>query len=185
MFARALLKSIRDYQRHAGRPGLVHVLLRKYARARHLFWSVMTASDIDPRARLGANVRLPHPNGLVFHENARVGDDCMIMQQVTLGMIGAGEYPVIGNRVYIGAGAKVLGKVHVGDGARIGAMAVVLEDVPADCTAVGIPARIIRRQEREMHERGSSVPPTGMALEPHQSTTPCLISPECPAFSDG
>lgn len=146
MFSGALLSSIRDYQRHAGRPGVAHVLLRKYARARHLFWSILTASDIDPRVRLGANVRLPHPNGVIFHEDARVGDDCMIMQQVTLGMIGNGEVPVIGNRVYIGAGAKVIGRVHVGDGARIGAMAVVLEDVPAGCTAVGIPARIVTRQ---------------------------------------
>lgn len=148
MFDRALLSSIRDYQRHAGRPELVHVALRKYARARHLFWSIVTASDIDPRVLLGANLRLPHPNGVIFHEDARVGDDCMIMQQVTLGMIGHGEVPVIGNRVYIGAGAKVLGRVRVGDGARIGAMAVVLEDVPAGCTAVGIPARIVTPRQR-------------------------------------
>jgi serine O-acetyltransferase len=157
MFSRQLLASIRAYQRHVGRPGLAHVLLRKYARARHVFWSVVTASDIDPRVRLGANLRLPHPNGVIFHEHARVGDDCMIMQQVTLGMIGDGEVPVIGNRVYIGAGAKVIGRVHVGDGARIGAMAVVLEDVPAGCTAVGIPARIIRRQEQEKSARATTV----------------------------
>jgi len=145
MFAQPLLRSIRDYQRHAGRPGLLHRALCKYARARHLFWSIVTASDIDPRARIGRNLQLPHPNGVVFHEEAVVGDDCMILQQVTLGMIGAGEYPAIGDHVYIGAGAKVLGKVRVGDGARVGAMAVVLDDVPPGCTAVGIPARIIWR----------------------------------------
>jgi serine O-acetyltransferase len=69
----------------------------------------------------------------------------MIMQQVTIGMIGDGEVPMIGNGVYIGAGAKIIGKVTVGDGARIGANAVVTEDVPANCTAVGVPARVISR----------------------------------------
>jgi serine O-acetyltransferase len=88
---------------------------------------------------------LPHPNGVVIHGEARIGDDCMIMQQVTVGMIDEGEVPVIGNRVYIGAGAKIIGKLIVGDGARIGANAVVVNDVPSNATAVGIPARIIRR----------------------------------------
>jgi serine O-acetyltransferase len=142
MFSQHLLRSIRDYQRHARGESLFHRAMRKYARVRHTFWSIVTGSDIDPRAQLGSNLKLPHPNGVVFHECAVVGDDCMIMQQVTLGMIGDGEYPAIGNRVYIGAGAKVLGKVRVGDGARIGAMAVVLQDVPAGHTAVGIPARV-------------------------------------------
>ena len=67
----------------------------------------------------------------------------MIMQQVTVGMIGAGEVPTIGNGVYVGAGAKIIGKLAIGDRARIGANAVVLSDVPAGCTAVGIPARIL------------------------------------------
>jgi serine O-acetyltransferase len=140
-----LLKSIRDYQLHAGLPGHHHKLLRKYARLRHLFWTVVTASDIDPRTKFGSDLMLPHPTGVVFHGDAIIGDNCMIMQQVTIGMIGSGEYPTIGNNVYIGAGAKILGKVHIGNGARIGAQAVVLSDVPAHCTAVGIPARIIRR----------------------------------------
>jgi serine O-acetyltransferase len=112
---------------------------------RHMFWSVLTQSDIDPRARLGQRLMLPHPNGVIVHDEAIIGDDCMIMQQVTVGMIGGGEVPEIGNRVYIGAGAKIIGKVRVGDGARIGANAVVTQDVPANCTAVGIPARIIQR----------------------------------------
>jgi len=117
--------------------------MRKIARARHSFWSFITHSDIEPRATLGRRLMLPHPNGVVIHEEAIVGNDCMIMQQVTIGMIGEGEVPTIGNRVYIGAGAKIIGKVSVGDGARIGANAVVTQDVPDNCTAVGVPAKII------------------------------------------
>ena len=116
-------------------------------RARHLFWSIVTQSDIEPRATLGRRLMLPHPNGVVIHEDAIVGDDCMIMQQVTIGMIGEGEVPTLGNNIYVGAGAKIIGKVTVGDGARIGANAVVTQDVPAGCTAVGVPAKLIQRSD--------------------------------------
>ena len=104
--------------------------------------SVVTASDISPHARLGAGLKLPHPNGIVIHDDAVIGEDCMIMQQVTIGQLAEAGAPDIGAHVYIGAGAKVLGAVVVGDRARIGANAVVLADVPAGSTAVGIPARI-------------------------------------------
>lgn len=144
-YSKRLLKSIRDYKSHAERPGLIHKLLRKYARLRHLFWTVVTASDIDPRMQFEDDLMLPHPTGVVIHGDAVIGRNCMIMQQVTLGMTAEGKTPTVGNDVYIGAGAKILGNVRIGDGARIGAQAVVLSDVPAHCTAVGIPARIIRR----------------------------------------
>jgi serine O-acetyltransferase len=117
--------------------------MRKFARARYLFWSIITQSDIEPRVKFGERLMLPHPNGVVIHEDAVIGDDCMIMQQVTIGMIGEGEVPTLGNNVYVGAGAKIIGKLSVGDGARIGANAVVTKDVPAGCTAIGIPAQII------------------------------------------
>jgi serine O-acetyltransferase len=148
--SRRLLATIQAVQYHRSRNGPWHVAMRKFARARHLFWSIITQSDIDPRARLGQRLMLPHPNGVVIHEDAVIGDDCMIMQQVTIGMIGEGEVPTIGNRVYIGAGAKIIGRVTVGDGARIGANAVVTEDVPANWTAVGVPAKLIPpRSERK------------------------------------
>ena len=120
-------------------------MMRKVARLRHLIWSILTQSDIDPRATLGSRLKLPHPNGVVIHEDAIIGDDCMIMQQVTIGMIGNGEVPVLGNGIYIGAGAKIIGKVKIGDGARIGANAVVTQDVPSGFTAVGVPAKLIKR----------------------------------------
>jgi serine O-acetyltransferase len=142
-FSDRLLASIHACQHHRARRGPWHALMRKIARARHLMWSIITQSDIDPRANLGARLMLPHPNGVVIHEDAVVGDDCMIMQQVTIGMIGEGQVPRIGNHVYIGAGAKIIGRVDVGDGARIGANAVVTRDVPTHSTAVGVPAQII------------------------------------------
>jgi serine O-acetyltransferase len=144
-FSSRLLASIRAYQYHRDRAGPWHRLMRRVARIRHTFWSIVTQSDVDLQATLGSGLMLPHPNGVVIHGEARIGDDCMIMQQVTVGMIDEGEVPVIGNRVYIGAGAKIIGKLKVGDGARIGANAVVVNDVPSNATAVGIPARIIRR----------------------------------------
>ena len=142
-FSDRLLASIAAYQRHRGRNGPSHALMRKVARARHLIWSVLTQSDVHPDATLGRKLMLPHPNGVVIHEEAVIGDECMIMQQVTVGMIGEGQVPRIGNRVYIGAGAKIIGNVTVGDDARIGGNAVVTKDVPPSCTAVGVPARII------------------------------------------
>jgi serine O-acetyltransferase len=126
-----------------------HKAMRKIARARHVIWSVLTQSDIAPEATLGRRLMIPHPNGVVIHEDAVVGDDCMIMQQVTIGMIQEGAVPRLGNNVYVGAGAKIIGRVNVGDGARIGANAVVTSDVPAHCTAVGVPARLIKRTIEE------------------------------------
>lgn len=139
-----LVKSIRAYNRCKARSGLSAKLLRKYWLFRHLVLSVITSSDIDPNATIGERLMLPHPNGVIFHAGAVIGDDCMIMQQVTIGQLASDiDTPVIGSRVYIGTGAKILGKVVIGDGARIGANAVVLCDVPANWTAVGIPARLI------------------------------------------
>lgn len=147
--ADALLGSIRLYQRHSGRPGLAAKALRRLARAAHAFWSIVTASDIRPQARLGRNLRMPHPTGVVIHHDAVVGDDCILMQQVTIGQLSGPGAPVLEDGVYVGAGAKVLGAIRIGTGARIGANAVVMQDVPAHCTAVGIPARILRRAEAD------------------------------------
>ena len=145
-FSKRLLKSIESYQYHRARRGPWHGLMRKIARARHVVWSVMTQSDIAPEAKLGRGLMLPHPNGVVIHEDGVIGDDCMIMQQVTIGMIGEDCVPRLGNNVYVGAGAKIIGKVEIGDGARIGANAVVTKDVPANFTAIGIRARLLERQ---------------------------------------
>lgn len=87
---------------------------------------------------------MTHPNGIVIHPEAKIGVNCLIFQQVTIGMGTVPGLPVIGGHVDIGAGAKILGGVKIGDHAKIGANAVVLQDVPAHGTAVGIPAKIIK-----------------------------------------
>jgi serine O-acetyltransferase len=154
----ALLKSIGDYKRHKSRRGLSATIMRKVARARYLFWSVLTASDIDPNVTLGERLVLPHPNGVVVHGEAVIGDDCYISQQVTIGRLAAPDAPVIGSGVYIGCGAKVLGKIVVGDRAKIGANAVVLCDVPAGWTAVGVPARLIPPDSKDITPRAGTLP---------------------------
>lgn len=133
---RQLLASIRGYQQARSRVGrLWHVLW-------HRVWSVVTGAEIPLNTGIGGGLLIPHPNGIVIHPGATIGPNCLIFQQVTLGS-GEGGVPVIGGHVDIGAGARILGAVRIGDHARIGANAVVLVDVPAGATAVGIPARIV------------------------------------------
>lgn len=108
----------------------------------------LTGADLPPDADIGPGLHLPHPVGVVVGHGCEIGSDCTILQGVTLGERYAREgheYPVIGDNVVIGAGAKVLGRIQIGSNARIGANSVVLTDVPAGCTAVGIPAAIVRR----------------------------------------
>ena len=102
----------------------------------------MAGAEIPIHISIGGGLMMPHPNGIVIHQDARIGPNCLIFQQVTLGGSTLGA-PVLEGHVDVGAGAKILGKVVIGAHARIGANSVVLEDVPAGATAVGIPARII------------------------------------------
>jgi serine O-acetyltransferase len=104
--------------------------------------------DILPRARIGGGCVLVHALGIVVGGNSEIGEDCVLLQGVTLGEARFDEdaCPRVGDRVVMGAGAKLLGGIEVGDDALIGAGAVVLEDVPAGHIAVGVPARV--RQAR-------------------------------------
>lgn len=140
--SRALLASIRSYQRHTKSRNPLRVFERKLAVLRHLFWSVVTGADIPLDCHIEGGLLLPHPNGIVIHPKARIGPNCLIFQQVTIGARTGEMLPVIGGHVDIGAGAKILGNVRIGDHACIGANAVVLKDIPAGKTAVGIPAVI-------------------------------------------
>ena len=106
-----------------------------------------TNIEIHPAAKIGRRVFIDHGTGVVIGETAVVGDDCTIYQGVTLGGTGKDKgkrHPTLGNGVMVGAGAKVLGPINIGDNTRIAAGAVVLSDTPSDCTAVGVPARIVR-----------------------------------------
>ena len=102
--------------------------------------------DIHPAARFGSAIMLDHATGLVAGETSQVGDGCSILHGVTLGGTGKehlDRHPKIGRNVLIGAGAKILGNITVGDGARIAAGSVVLKDVHPNCTVAGIPAKPI------------------------------------------
>lgn len=107
-----------------------------------------TGIEIHPAAKLGRRLFIDHGTGVVIGETAEIGDDVTIYQGVTLGGTGKDtgkRHPTIGNHVMIGSGAKVLGPFKVGDHARIAAGAVVLDEIPPDATAVGVPARVVRR----------------------------------------
>lgn len=104
------------------------------------------AVDIHPAARIGRGIMLDHATGLVIGETAVVGDNVSILQDVTLGGTGketGDRHPKVGSYVMIGAGAKILGNIRIGDGSKIGACSVVLHDVPSHVTVVGIPARVV------------------------------------------
>jgi serine O-acetyltransferase len=104
--------------------------------------------DIHPAARMGHGIMLDHATGLVIGETAVVGNNVSILQSVTLGGTGKEEgdrHPKIGDGVLISAGAKILGNIRVGEGAKVGAGSVVLEDVPAHTTVAGVPAKVVGR----------------------------------------
>ena len=104
-----------------------------------------TGVDIHPGARLGRRLFIDHADGVVIGETTKVGTDCVLFHQVTLGGVSMSKgkrHPTLGDRVMVGAGAKVLGPIHVGSDARIAANAVVVRDVPAGCSAIGVPARV-------------------------------------------
>ncbi len=108
--------------------------------------SRMFSVDIHPAARLGKGLMLDHATGVVIGETATIGDNCSLLHGVTLGGSGkvtGDRHPKIGSGVLIGAGAKVLGSIHVGNCSRIAAGSVVLQDVPPHVTVAGIPARIV------------------------------------------
>lgn len=140
--ARSLLASLRAHARYSRSSKPVHVLIRKIQALRHLFWSVVTGADIPLGTQIGGGLLIPHPNGIVIHAQAVLGPNCLVFQQVTIGMAG-GQVPTIGGHVDIGAGAKVVGGVDIGDHARIGANALVIRNVEAYTTVVAPEARVL------------------------------------------
>src|SRR5215471_8818298 len=140
-------------------PGFHALLLHRLA---HLLWRrrwllagrfvshigrMLTGIEIHPGARIGKRLFIDHGMGVVIGETAEIGDDCTLYQGVTLGGTsltrGEKRHPTLGNNVIVSSGAQVLGPFRVGDGARVGAQAVVLSEVPDGATMVGIPARAV------------------------------------------
>ena len=174
-----LFNNIREdwqtYGRQLSRHGFWSMLLYRYGRWRYSIkptWlrvpfsfsykilkpicESLTGIELPCEATLGRRFRIDHFGGVIISGDAVFGDDCIVRNGVTVGlrhseMRGS---PVIGNRVDIGAGAKVLGPIQIGDDVAIGANAVVLKDVPSNSIAVGIPARILPRKRESANAAG-------------------------------
>ena len=109
----------------------------------------ITGIEIHPGAKIGKGLVIDHGMGVVIGETTEIGDNCTIYQGVTLGGTGKDvgkRHPTLGDNVLVGAGAKVLGPFKIGNNSKIAANAVVLEEIPDNCTAVGIPAKLVRRE---------------------------------------
>jgi serine O-acetyltransferase len=147
-------------------PGLHAVLIHRgchWLWQRHLKWLArfisafsrwLTGIEIHPGANIGRRFFIDHGMGVVIGETAEIGDDCTLYHGVTLGGTSwqkGKRHPTLGNDVVVGAGAKVLGPIQLGDGSRIGSNAVVVKDVPANATVVGVPGRVANlvRTEQE------------------------------------
>ena len=138
---------------------LAHTLHKKEyyfaARAVSQMARFTTGIEIHPAAKIGKGLMIDHGMGVVIGETAEIGDNCTIYQGVTLGGTGKDvgkRHPTLGNNVMVGAGAKVLGPLTIGDNTKIAANAVVLADINDNCTAVGIPAKVVRREGQRVDD---------------------------------
>ena len=118
---------------------LIPKLIKVYIR-------VVYGATIPYKASIGNGTEFPHGGiGVVIHENSIIGDNCKILTNVCIGgRNGEEKVPIIGNNVLIGTGAVIIGNVKIGNNCKIGANAVVIKDIPDDCTAVGVPSKIVR-----------------------------------------
>ncbi len=125
------------------------------ARAVSQMAKFFTGIEIHPGATIGKGLVIDHGMGVVIGETTEIGDDCTLYQGVTLGGTGKDvgkRHPTIGNNVLVGAGAKVLGPIVIEDNSKVAANAVVLKDISENCTAVGIPAKVVRQGGRKVDD---------------------------------
>jgi len=140
----------------------------------------LTGIEIHPGARIGSCVFIDHGMGVVIGETAEIGDGCTIYQGVTLGGTslyrGTKRHPTLGAGVVVGAGAKVLGGFTVGEGARIGSNAVVVKEVPAGATVVGIPGRIVEGKDPEKDARFAAYAVVAEQDDPYAKAIQSLVA---------
>lgn len=137
---------------------LSHVLwglkLRALARFSSNLARMFTGVEIHPQAQIGKRLFIDHGTGCVIGQTAIVGDDVTLYHGVTLGGVGGGSgtcekrHPTLENGAMIGSGAQILGDITIGENAKVGSNSVVVQDIPAGCTAIGIPAKIICKEGR-------------------------------------
>jgi serine O-acetyltransferase len=144
--------------RYRVRPALARKPLSLVYRLLKVIVQILTGIDLPCEATVGRRFRIDHFGGVIVSGDAVLGDDVVIRNGVTIGLRHREDpgSPVIGNRVDIGAGAKILGRIRVGDDVIIGANAVVIRDVPANSIAVGVPARVLPRKKAVSFRAGSS-----------------------------
>jgi serine O-acetyltransferase len=138
---KSLLAAIRCYQSTRHKKDIISNFRWRFATVRWRFWCVVGGISIPLRTEIGGGLQMPHTNGIVINVASRIGRNCDIYQQVTLGEIKGGS-PTIGDQVFIGPGAKILGPVTIGDHAIIGANSLVISDVPAGGLVLAAPAEI-------------------------------------------
>jgi len=140
----------------------------------------LTGIELHPGAKIGSCVFIDHGMGVVIGETAEVGDGCTIYQGVTLGGTslyrGTKRHPTLGAGVVVGAGAKVLGGFTVGDGARVGSNAVVVKEVPAGATVVGIPGRIVEGKDAEKDARFAAYAVVAEQDDPYAKAIQSLVA---------
>lgn len=115
----------------------------------------LTGIEIHPGAKIGEGLFIDHGTGVVIGETAEIGDNVTLYQGVTLGGTGKEKgkrHPTVGSNVVVSSGAKVLGSLNIGDNVKIGAGSVVLRDVPDNCTVVGVPGKVVKRDGRRVRD---------------------------------
>lgn len=145
-----LIATIHLYQNSRESKSIIDRIRCNYAKLQYIFLSIISGSEINRDAHIAKSVRFPHLSGVIIHREAVIKEDCLIMQQVTIGQTAENGAPIIERGVYIGAGAKILGKIRIGENAKIGANAVVLKNIPANTTAVGVPAHVITQDKQKI-----------------------------------
>jgi serine O-acetyltransferase len=178
-----MLDNVReDYRTHAGLcPGFFALLVFRFGawryglhlkllrapctllyRSAYAIVRMCTGIELPCETRIGRRFKIEHHSDIIINGNAQFGDDVIVRNGVTVGVRRTNElgFPIIGSRVDIGAGAKILGAIRIGDDVVIGANAVVLTDVPSQSLAVGVPASILPRRDRQV---------ASAAAEPEQS----------------
>ena len=141
-----------QYLRASSVPRVLRLVVEVPLRGLHLWLSLLTGIEIPIEARIAPGLHISHTGGVVISPLARIGVNCFIGHGTTIGLGGLGEKrgaPILGRGVYIGAGARIIGKIVIGDAVAIGANAVVTKNVPDNAIVAGVPARILSYREPE------------------------------------
>jgi len=147
-----------------------------------LYLPIITGVSIDRRMPVGRRFHLIHPGMIALHPQASFGDDCGVMHNVTIGTNMTGGAPRIGNDVFIGCGATILGEITIGDGVRIASNSLVISDVPAGAMAMGVPAKVYPGRG---HGRFADDAKAAMSAKLNTPAAPTIVSPSTSASFRG